>query len=91
MEVIIVVARNREEQFRSSWRSLESLRRSLPAGQSCHQWTLRTSVQNNISHIMGGLKFLFDGQFTIHQGFLLQVQEEDNGVLFRNILCKMSK
>ncbi len=83
-----MVSRNREEIFvERSGVSQETSARGNPLSSMVTE----EQLENNISHIMCRSKFLSDRQITIHPGFLLQIQEKDNGLVLNNFLRKMSK
>lgn len=87
MEVIIVVSKRQRGVIQDLHREVWSLSGELWQGDSIViNWTLKKSLETSICHIMGRLKLLFDRQFAIHPGFLLQVQEKDKGVLLKSLL-----
>ncbi len=85
MEVIIVVSKKQRGVIQDLHREVWSLSGELCLGDSIViERTLKKSLETSLCHIMGRLKFLFDRQFAIHPGFLLQVQERDDGFLLKN-------
>lgn len=82
MAVIIVVSRKQrgviQDLHREVWIPSGEL---WPGDSIVIKWTLKTSMETSVRHIMGRLKFLFDRQLAIHPAFLLQVQD----LVFQNI------
>lgn len=88
MEVIIVVSKKQRGVIQDHHREVGSPSGEVWPGDSIViKRILKKRLETSICHIMGRLKFLFDREFAIHPGLLLQVQDKDD--LFLRNICFM--